>query len=123
MDDGALMFTEWRDTGPYPNNIGPSVTFSAGGTGGPARVEVGGRPLTTFPVGEWVHVEIECPLGQEPGRTFTLTVMPTGKEAARFTDLPLRGDEFRELQWAGFVSTAEEAVAYYLDNVKLAPVQ
>jgi hypothetical protein len=122
MDQGALMFIEWRDAGPYPDNIGPSVTFSARGGDGLVHVDVGGRPLATFPVGEWAHVEIECPLGEDPGRTFTLAVTPRGQEPARFTDLPLRGDEFHELHWLGFVSTAEESVAFYLDDVKIAPV-
>ncbi|MBM3476042.1 MAG: hypothetical protein FJX75_22460 [Armatimonadetes bacterium] len=122
MNQGALMFTEWRDAGAYPDNIGPSITFRASGTGGPARVEVGGRTLTTFPVGEWLRAEIECPLGEDPGRTFALTITLEGKEPARFADLPLRGDEFHELHWLGFVSTAEQSVAFYLDDVKIAPV-
>jgi hypothetical protein len=123
MEPGALMFTEWRDNGSYPENIGPSVTFDARGPGGPARVEVAGKALTTIPVGEWVHVETECALGDDPGRTFTLSIGVQGKDPERFADLSLKGNEFHELHWLGFVSIAEDKAVFYLDNVKIGPVK
>ena len=118
LEPGALMFTEWRDSGPYPDNIGPSVTFAGDG-----RVVVDDKTLTSIPVGEWVHVEIECALGEDPGRTFRLSVGARGTPPQEFTDLRLKGAEFHELHWLGFVSIAEQAVAFYLDSVKIEPVE
>jgi hypothetical protein len=112
----ALLFTEWRDGGAYPANIGPSVTFSGDG-----RVTVGGRTLTTIPVGAWVHVEIGCALGDDPGRTWSLALTVVGQETERFADLPLPGDAFHELQWLGFVSTAQTDAVFYLDNLVVEP--
>jgi len=121
LEPGALLFTEWRDGTPYPENIGPSVTFDARAPAAPARVQVGGAPVASIPLAAWVHIEAECALGEDPGRTFTLTIAQPGREPERLTGLQLRGAEFQELQWLGFVSLAETKVSFYLDNVRVAP--
>lgn len=123
LEPGAFMFTEWRDVGPYPSNIGPSVTLDARAGGATAHVQVAGKNLATVPVGEWINVEIECDLGGEIGNTFTLAVKSGSREVQRFGDLPLWGDQFQELHWVGFVSIAEETVSFYLDNVKIEPTR
>ncbi|MBM3500453.1 MAG: hypothetical protein FJX74_17485 [Armatimonadetes bacterium] len=123
LEPDALMFTEWRDATPYPDNIGPSVTFDAQGAEGAVRVQVGGATVATIPVEAWVRVEIECALGEDPNRTFTLTLTRAGEAPERLAGLPLRGGAFGELQWLGFVSTAETPVSYFLDNVRIHPAE
>ncbi|MGQ9729640.1 MAG: hypothetical protein ACUVX8_00060 [Candidatus Zipacnadales bacterium] len=110
---GALLFTEWRDKTGYPGCIGPSVTFS-----GEGQVNASGQPLSDIPVGEWVHVEIECALGQPKG-SYVVTLAVPGQKPQRFENLPLKGGDFRELHWLGFVSTATSRVSFYLDNLKV----
>ena len=116
LQPGVLMFAEWRDGGAYPDNIGPSVTFD--GTG---KASASGRPLATVPVGQWVHVDIDCPLGKGAARTYTVTLTDPGQPPQRYADIPFTGKDFRELHWLGFVSTAEAEVAFYLDNVSVQP--
>ncbi|MFQ6098681.1 MAG: right-handed parallel beta-helix repeat-containing protein, partial [Armatimonadota bacterium] len=115
---GALVFTEWRDAGPYPQNIGPSVTFDGSG-----QVRASGRPLAPVPVGEWVHVEIECGLGKEAPGTYRVTIKARGREEQRFDEIPFTGEDFRELHWLGFVSNSTADSVFYLDDVRLQPLR
>ena len=115
----ALLFTEWRDEAAYPACIGPSVTFDGAG-----RVVASGKPLATIPVGEWVHVEIECELRQaaRPG-AYSVMLQPAGKPAERFEAIPYAGADFAELHWLGFVSTASTAAVVHLDNLRIQRVK
>ena len=112
----ALVFTEWRDSGPYPANIGPSVSFAGDG-----RVSAGGDHLMDIPLEEWVHVDIECELGRDAPGTYTVTITLQGKAPEAFADIPFTGTEFRELHWLGFVSNADTEAVCYLDNISIQP--
>ena len=114
MESNALMFTEWRDSGPYPQNVGPSITFD-----GQGRIFAGGKLLTTVPMNGLVHIEIQAAVGKNAAKKFTLTVVPPGGAAQAFADLPFAGKSFQELQWLGFSSTAAADTAFYLDNLKI----
>lgn len=116
LTPGALLYTEWRDEGDYPANIGPSVTFQGDG-----RVQVGERTVARVPADQWIRVEIEAALGKDAARTFALTLTPRGGAPQRFAALPFAGAAFRELHWLGFVSTAETKTAFYLDEVSIGP--
>jgi hypothetical protein len=122
----AVMFTEWRDATPYPDSVGPSVTFDAGRAeaGGPAggvaqaRVMVGGKVLMAVPLDQWVHVEIVCALSKPAPKTFTLTVTVPGQDPTVFEGLPIMGTAFRELHWLGFCPNTTAPSVLYLDDVK-----
>jgi hypothetical protein len=116
FDRNAQFFTEWRDAGEYPRNVGPSVRFDGSG-----EVSVAGKTLARVPLETWVHVEIEAALGKDAPRTFRVTLHAVGAERQTFADLPLSGADFRELCWRGFSSTATADTAFYLDNVKFTP--
>jgi hypothetical protein len=118
LEPEALVFTEWRDSGPYPDNVGPSVTFDGSG-----QVQASGQMLAPIPVGQWVHVEIECDLGKLAPRTYTVSLAPRGEAPQRFEGIPFSGRDFHELHWLGFVSNAVVDSAFYVDNVKVAPVE
>jgi len=114
LTPGALLYTEWRDEGDYPQNVGPSVTFQGDG-----RVLVGDRIVARVPADQWVRVELQAALGKDVPRTFALTLTPRGGTAQRLDALPFSGAAFRELHWLGFVSTAEAKTAFYLDDVSI----
>jgi len=114
LEPGALMFAEWRDQTPYPQCIGPSVTFDGAG-----RVTVAGQILATLPASRWLHVEMEARLSKAAPRTFKLTLVPRDGATQVFTNLPISGTAFRELHWLGFSSTAATNCAFYIDNLRL----
>ncbi|NOY80253.1 MAG: right-handed parallel beta-helix repeat-containing protein [Kiritimatiellaeota bacterium] len=118
LETGALVFTEWRDSGPYPENIGPSVTFDAR-AGDRATVSVGHTPVGVAPLKTWVHVEIECALDERAPGPFTLRLTVPGAPPRIFRGIHPAGKEFRELQWLGFVSNATTRAVFYIDNVKV----
>ena len=62
---------------------------------------------------------MEATLGQNAPRTFVLTV--TGPDGSKqvFPGLPFAGDDFRELHWLGFSSTALADCVFYVDNLKV----
>ncbi|MCY2950857.1 MAG: right-handed parallel beta-helix repeat-containing protein [Planctomycetota bacterium] len=113
METNARFFTEWRDESDYPQNVGPSVAFGPQG-----QVSAAGRLLTTIPTGQWVHVEIEGPVGEKSAKAFELAITIDDKQQT-FENLPYAGKSFRELQWLGFSSTAAEDSVFYLDNLKI----
>jgi hypothetical protein len=114
MEKDAEFFTEWRDAAEYPRNVGPSVQLD--GTG---NVRVGGKTLAIVPSGQWVHVQIEARLGKGAPRTFRLTLIPSGGPGRVFENLPMSGDQFAELHWLGFSSTATQDTTFFLDNLKI----
>ena len=116
MTPNAQFFTEWRDAGTYPRNIGPSLRFDGNGI-----VSVAGRKLAEFPAQTWLHVEIQAALGENRPETFTLVLTPADGQQQTIADLPISGPEFHELHWLGFSSTAAADAAYYLDNLTFSP--
>jgi hypothetical protein len=117
MHRDAQFFTEWRDSGTYPRNVGPSVRFD-----GLGKVTVAGKLLARFPAETWLHVDIEAPIGKNTAHTFKLTIIPAGSKSQTFADLPISGPDFVELHWLGFSSTAAVDTAFYLDNLKFSDV-
>ena len=111
----AQFFTEWRDEGAYPGNVGPSVQFDGSGV-----VRVAGEEVAKFPLEAWLHVEIRAVLGDAQPKTFALTLKPVNGETQTFDGLPVSGGEFRELHWLGFSSTVAADTAYYIDNLRFA---
>lgn len=106
---GAAFFVEWRGPGqPYPT--GPSLHVE----GGRICERRSGKALA-LPADTWVKVEMEARLGA--GRwTWRLTL--PGQAPQAFQDLPCDAD-CRELAWLGFVSTATEAVYFWIDDLEI----
>jgi hypothetical protein len=114
FETNAQFVTEWRDSGTYPQNVGPSVRFDGNG-----NVSAGDKLLAKVPSRHWVHVEIQAPLGKNAARVFQLTLTPEGEERKVFSELRMSGQQFSELHWLGFSSTAEADTAFYLDNLRI----
>jgi hypothetical protein len=113
FDRNAEFFTEWRDTGTYPRNIGPSLHFTGDG-----RISAAGRELTGVPPESWITVAIEAALGKQTEPTFTLTIRTEDGKVRAFPRLPISGEDFRELHWLGFSSTGTKESVFYVDNLK-----
>jgi hypothetical protein len=117
IEPGAVVFHEWRDSG-SPYRVGPSLRIEADGT-----LTAGGKTLMTLPHGRWVGFEIACALGDRATGRYDLTVRLPGRvPPSRFAGLPCgSGAAFRSVRWWGFVSDADAAATFYLDDVRLAP--
>ncbi|MEW6359362.1 MAG: right-handed parallel beta-helix repeat-containing protein [Planctomycetota bacterium] len=116
VEEGAVINHEWR-TGGQEYKVGPSLRIDRG------AVSVGGKTLATLSPGQWVHVEIVAPVGNGNEGVFDLSLSTADGKAQRFSSLPFHsGKKFNELCWLGFICLADAKTAFYLDNLKLAPV-
>ncbi len=113
LEEGAMLWHEWRDAA-RPYRVGPTITFTAEG-----ELRAGDQVLLTFPRDQWMHVEIECGVGRQTTGSYDLTVTLPGEEPRKFEGLPCRSEQFRRLEWLGFVSAADAATVLYLDNLRL----
>jgi hypothetical protein len=109
---GATLVCEWRDDA-QPYKTGPSLRVDPSG-----QLFAGQKSLLKLPA-KWVHLEIDCGLGQQADGKYRLTVTLPGEKPQVFADLSCPNSAFRSLRWLGFTSLATERVAYYLDNVRL----
>ncbi len=113
MEEGAVMYHEWRDWTQQPYLVGPSLWVQQG------SLQVGGKKLCDLPLQQWVHLELEAVLGEDCTGTWTLTVtLPGGKEQ-RFADLPFSSPGINQITWVGFISNATAKTVFDLDNLLL----
>ncbi len=112
VEEGVVMYVEWRDNhGPY--RVGPSIWVRG------TKLQVAGETLAELPIGEWVHCETTCGLGDQFTGMWELAVTLPGEEAQRFSDLKIPSEGWNTLTWLGFSSSANNNSTWYLDNVKL----
>jgi len=114
LEPDAEFIVEWRDEGEYPDNVGPSVHVRPGGA-----VLVAGRELTRLPIAQWSRLILDAPVGVAHAKFQLTVVTPEGRQV--FSDLPMRGQDFREVHWLGFASVAAGDTAFYLDNLIIRP--
>ena len=121
LEAGARFWTEWR-TLHSPYRVGPSVLID-----GEGNLTVAAQPPTAdspvklkVPLGQWIHIEIECMLGKpkEPG-AYNLIVTLPGEAPKRFDGIKTQHAGFNRLDWLGFLSMATGPTKFYLDNLKL----
>jgi hypothetical protein len=120
LGEGAFVQTDWR-TDSTTRRVGPRLAFKPGGEISCGQEGASEKQLTTIPVDEWVHIEIECQLGKlaKNPATYTVVVTPTGQEPQRFENLPCIFPMFRTIERMWFLSAANKNTQYYLDNIKL----
>lgn len=115
LEAGAVLVHQWRDWRAGETfQVGPTLTFHAGGD-----LLAHDRRVTDAPVGVWLHVEITCPIGRDAPRTYRLTVTLPGQEPITLADLPIPSEGFRQLNWLGFISEANDTAVLYVDNLQL----
>ncbi len=112
LEPGALFWHEWRDNA-SPYRVGPSVGVDATG-----QLKSGDQVLMNVPWGQWIHFEISAGLGKQATGAWDLVVTVPGQAPQRFMDLPC-DPRWKALEWMGFISNAEEATVFDLDNVTL----
>jgi len=113
LEAGASFVHEWRDAS-QPYLVGPSIAIDAKG-----QLTAQGKPLMAVPIAQWIRIEIAAGLGKQATGTYDLTVTAAGRPPQRFEKLPAGAPAWKSLRWLGFISTATERAAIYLDSVAL----
>ncbi len=113
LKPGARFWHEWRMNQDSGYKVGVCLRFTSEG-----RVLAGAKlqDLAACPVGQWVKVELVCPLGQRYTGKYELTLTPEKGQAQHF-ELPLQDPEWRALTGVIFSSEAKNASEFYLDNI------
>jgi len=112
----AEPWTEWRTAG-YPYAVGPSLKVDA-----QDELSANNKPLMKLPREQWIAFEIVCKLGKEATGTYDLKVTLPGAAPQDFSGLAC-DPKFKQLAWLGFISLANEATVFYLDDVAVEPVR
>lgn len=117
VEAGADIIHEWRDAG-SPYQVGPTLHID--GKGG---LFAGSKPLADLPLGTWVSFEIRCPIGRAATGNYDLTMeLPGRVPPQRWSNLPCgSGKAFQALRWWGFISNANAATTFYLDDLFVGP--
>ena len=126
MGPGAEFFTEWRDypaAGGNAYRVGPCLMFRNGTVTARTRVTradgtVGGGEVKVadLPVDAWAQVTVTAALdGGDTGR-WSVTVARAGQPPVTVSDLRMASEDFEDMEWLGFCSTATRSAAYYLDD-------
>ena len=70
-----------------------------------------------------MHVEITCGLGPDLTGTWNLSLRVEGEDVPlEYKDLPC-APGFKMLSWFGFTANADAPGLYYLDTIRLEPVE
>lgn len=112
LGPGAEFWHEWRDRS-NPYRIGPSLHFRNG------ALFVGEERLCDIPFGQWLRIEMLCPLGPaaEAG-TFAIKVSADGGETWLFDgSAKLRSENWSTLNSLIWSSNAKHTSEFYLDNL------
>ncbi len=112
MEQGARFYHGWRTAG-HPYVEGPTLRIADD-----EILRAGGVDLTAIPLGQWVHIEVECSLGDEASGQYSVTVTLPGQEPERWEGLNC-DPNFDTLAWFGFTAEGTEAGAFYLDSIRL----
>ncbi len=113
MEEGAVMYHEWRDWSQQPYVVGPSLWVQQG------ALQVGGKTLCDVPLQQWVRLDIEAGFGDSRTGTWNLTVTIPGQQPQRFSDLQFGSPDIQRITWVGFISNATTNTTYYVDNLSL----
>lgn len=74
-----------------------------------------------LPLREWVHFEITSGLGPDRGKAWSLSVRGKSGLGQDWPALPFGSSDWDRLNWLGFVSQADRATTFQLDNLRIDP--
>ncbi|MBI3921595.1 MAG: right-handed parallel beta-helix repeat-containing protein [Armatimonadetes bacterium] len=114
-ETGALFALDWRDD-PYYYNMGPNLTTTADGW-----LVANGKRMLQLPVGQWVHIETNCLLGEKATGKYGLTIGLPNAAPQVFKDTGC-SPKFQTLNCVVFMSVAEGPTVFYVDNVEFKPI-
>jgi hypothetical protein len=112
FEEGSVFFYEWRDNH-SPYRVGPSVWVRNG------ALSANGKHIMDLPLGVWITFEITAALGTNANATYDLTVTLPEQKPKVFEGLLQSGDGIKRLDWFGFVSNAETATTFYIDDIAI----
>ena len=113
VEKASMVDIEWRDYSQGGYQTGPHLTIREG------RLRLVGGTTIELPENQWVRFEIQSGVGPDSTGTWSLRVTVPGQSPRVFQDLAFASPTFKTLTWAGFISSADAATSFYLDNVML----
>ena len=113
-EKGGMMALDWRDD-PYKFNMGPNLTTTADGW-----LSANGKKLLQLPEGQWVHVEINCILGDKAQGKYDLTLTLPDAAPQVFKDTACSA-QFQTLNCVVFMAVADAPGVFYIDNLAFVP--
>lgn len=113
IEAGALLYHEWRSWDVDPYRVGPTFWIRNG------KLQLAGQDVLQLPVGQWFHVDVLAKVGSDADGKWTLTITLPGQAPKEFSGLQVGNPEFRNLNWLGWSSMAQEKTVFYLDNIKI----
>ncbi|MHB0960687.1 MAG: right-handed parallel beta-helix repeat-containing protein [Pirellulaceae bacterium] len=113
VEEGAVLFHEWRDWSVTPYQVGPSLWVQQG------ALQVNGQTLLQVRPGTWVHLEIVAGLGSQKTGTWNLTVTLPDQPPQQFEKLAVGSPDWERVTWVGFISNANAKSQWYVDNLQL----
>jgi hypothetical protein len=111
LEDGAILYHEWRQKTGSGYNAGPSITINAAGD-----FMAGKERVTTVPREKWIHIEIGAGIG-EKSDLWDLAVTVDGQTRNEFKGLRAKTG-LDALDWLAWCSMATKKTVFYIDNVK-----
>lgn len=112
MEAEAKFFLDWRGPG-HPYQTGPHLAFEKG-----FITERRSKKKMALPADTWAKIEITAVVGDQANGKWTLKISAPGSPVQEFKDLSCDAD-WNELAWLGFVSTATDKVAFWIDDLKV----
>ena len=113
---GADFCAEWREYAEGHNNYltGPCLLFRDGKVF--ARTAADTKEIAALPPDTWAEVRVWAQIGGKADGTWAVRIEQQGQPPAEASGLRFANPNFRIVQWLGFSSNADRAVAYYLDD-------
>ncbi len=111
IDDQTYFQHEWRDDA-QPFLAGPSFVIQNG------KLRVGKQQFD-IPAKQWVTIGVRAGLGDNADGKWDLSIGVTGRPPEVIRGLACRDRQWNRLDWLGFVSQAQIATTFYLDDVEL----
>lgn len=111
IEQPGVLYHEWRDSA-NPYRGGPYLRVEKDGT-----LRARERELMRLPQRQWVRLSIVCPL-EGDGRTYAVTVEVAGQPPRTFSGLEF-DQQFRSLDWFGFVADGDSEAVFYLDDIRV----
>ncbi|MEZ0387053.1 MAG: right-handed parallel beta-helix repeat-containing protein, partial [Verrucomicrobium sp.] len=103
---------EWRDKG-TPYQAGPSLEVRKG------SLKAAGKELLKLEPGKWYGFEVKSALGDSSSGKWQLVVTLADGTRMEFKDLPFKNAGMKALESMVFVSDANVATAFYLDDLRI----
>lgn len=112
LEPEAEFTHEWRDKN-APYRAGPSLEIRKG------SLKVAGKELLKLEPAQWVGIEIRASLGESSAAKWDLTVTLPDGTRKEFKDLVFKNLDLRQLESMVFVSDANVATSFNLDDLDI----